>query len=107
MRADFDQIVTLAGRALSLRGISMEIAGVAARNCAWLEGCSYPGLKLLLEALGDGQRDLILTPDAMGLDLKNVSCVFLGPAVNQYVKAHGRIFLRNVRHGFYLLPLSV
>lgn len=107
MRADFDQIVTLAGKALSLREISEEIAEVAARNCAWLEGCSYPGLKLLQEALGDGQRDLILTPDAMGLDLQNVSCVFLGPAVNQYVKDHGRIFLRNVRHGLYLLPLSV
>ena len=107
MRLNFDQIVTLAERALSLRGISGEIAGVAARNCAWLEGCGYPGLKLLQEALGDEQRELVLTPDAMGLDLQNVSCVFLGPAVNQYVKANGRVFLRNVRHGLYLLPLSV
>ena len=107
MRADFDQIVTLAERVLSSRGISKEIRGVAAKNCAWLEGCSYPGLKLLQEALGDGQRDLILAPDSIGLDLQNVSCVFLGPAVNQYVKAQGRVFLRNVRHGLYLLPLAV
>ena len=107
MRLNFDQIVTLAERALSLGGISREIAGIAARNCAWLEACSYPGLKLLQEALGDGLRELVLTPDAMGLDLQNVSCVFLGPAVNQFAKAHGRIFLRNVRHGLYLLPLSV
>ena len=43
----------------------------------------------------------------MGLDLQNVSCVFLGPSVTGYVGSHGRIFLRNVRHGLYLLPLSV
>ena len=76
MRLNFDQIVALAGKALLSRGISAEIADAAARNCAWLEACGYPGLKLLQE-------------------------------VQQYVKAHGRVFLRNVRHGLYLLPLAV
>ena len=107
MRLNFDQIVAFAGKALLSRGISAEIAHAAARNCAWLEACSYPGVKLLLEALADGQRDIPLQPDAMGLDLHNVSCVFLGLAVQQYVSANGRMFLRNVRHGLYLLPLSV
>ena len=107
MRADFDQIVTLAGRALLARGISKEIAGVAARNCAWLEACGYPGIRLLLEACTDERRGLLLQPDAMGLDLQNVSCAFLGSAIHQYVKVNGRVFLRNVRHGLYLLPLAV
>ena len=46
-------------------------------------------------------------PDAMGLDLQNVSCVFLGPAIAAHVAKHGRVFLRNVRHGLYLVPLAV
>jgi hypothetical protein len=79
----------------------------AAKNCAWLEACGYPGIKLLLEALADERKDLALLPDALGLDLQNVSCVFLGPAILQLVKTQGRLFLRNVRHGLYLLPLSV
>ena len=79
----------------------------AAKHCAWLQACGYPGLKLLLEAAGDAQKDLTLTPDAMGLDLQHVSCVFLGPSILRYVSDHGRVFLRNVRHGLYLVPLSV
>jgi hypothetical protein len=79
----------------------------AAKNCAWLEACGYPGLKLLLEARTDERQSLALVPDAMGLDLQNVSCVFLGPAIADHVAKYGRIFLRNVRHGLYLLPLSV
>jgi hypothetical protein len=78
-----------------------------AKNCAWLEACGYPGIKLLLEAAHDKIRVLDLQPDAIGLDLQNVSSVFLGPAIAKYVKANGRVFLRNVRHGLYLLPLSV
>jgi hypothetical protein len=107
MRANFDQIVTLAGRALASRGISKEIAGVATKNCAWLEACGYPGIKLLLEARADGRRSLDLAPDAMGLDLQNVSCVFLGSAIADHIATHGRVFLRNVRHGLYLVPLAV
>jgi hypothetical protein len=83
------------------------IPAEAAKNCAWLEACGYPGIRLLLEAAADEIKVLTLQPDAMGLDLQNVSCVFIGPAILQHVKRNGRVFLRNVRHGLYLLPLSV
>jgi hypothetical protein len=62
---------------------------------------------LLLEAREDARRSLDLVPDALGLDLQNVSCVFLGPQVAAHVAQHGRVYLRNVRHGLYLVPLSV
>ncbi len=32
---------------------------------------------------------------------------FLGPAIAAHVATHGRVFLRNVRHGLYLVPLAV
>ncbi len=79
----------------------------SAKNCAWLEACGYPGIRLLLEAVADKTKDLALQPDTLGLDLQNVSCVFLGPSILRYMKINGRVFLRNVRHGLYLLPLSV
>ena len=107
MHLNFDQIVAHAEKALFLRGISGKIAEIATRSCAWLEACGYPGIKLLLEARADERRHLDLRPDAMGLDLQNVSCVFLGPAIADHVATHGRVFLRNVRHGLYLLPLAV
>jgi hypothetical protein len=100
MRVSLDQIVNSAKRIIP----ELEMA---ARNCAWLEACGYPGLKLLLEAKGDERRSVNLVPDAMGLDLQNVSCVFLGPAIAAQVAKHGRMFLRNVRHGLYLVPLAV
>ena len=100
MRVSLDQIVKLAERTIPNQPVT-------ARNCAWLEACGYPGIKLLLEARADPRQSLDLVPDAMGLDLQNVSCVFLGPSVAGYVGSHGRVFLRNVRHGLYLLPLSV
>ena len=100
MRVSFDQIVNTAERVIPGQK-------AAAKNCAWLEACGYPGIKLLLEARGDERRSLTFAADAMGLDLQNVSCVFLGPAIADHVAKHGRIFLRNVRHGLYLLPLSV
>ena len=99
MRVNLDQIVNTAERILP--------GHKAAKNCAWLEACGYPGIKLLLEARTDERRSLTFTADAMGLDLQNVSCVFLGPALADHVAKHGRVFLRNVRHGLYLLPLSV
>ena len=37
----------------------------AAWACAWLEACGYPGLKLLVEALGDPVQHLPLTRDAL------------------------------------------
>ncbi|MDP1701418.1 MAG: hypothetical protein Q8L53_10760 [Aestuariivirga sp.] len=100
MRASLNQIASLAERAVPE-------PTSAARNCAWLEACGYPGIRLLLEARGDERRSVDLVPDAMGLDLQNVSCVFLGPQIAAHVAKHGRIFLRNVRHGLYLVPLSV
>ena len=83
------------------------IAGGVAEDCAWLEACGYPGLKLLGEALSDPTTQLTLMPDTMGLDLQNVSCVFLAEQIGQVRAEKGRIFLRNVRHGLYLLPNSV
>jgi hypothetical protein len=79
----------------------------AAESCAWLQACRYPGIRLLMEAFEDPVRELEIGPDAMGLDLKNVSCVFIGPQVIAATSAAGRFFLRNVRHGLYLVPLSV
>jgi hypothetical protein len=100
MRVSLDQIANFAERI-------MPEQQMAAKNCAWLEACGYPGIKLLQEARADERRSLTFTADAMGLDLQNVSCVFLGPAIADHVATHGRVFLRNVRHGLYLLPLSV
>lgn len=82
-------------------------AAFVGRACAWLEACGYPGISLLLEATADERRDLVLERDALGLDLQNVSCVFLAPRIAAMVQQDGRVFLRNVRHGLYLVPLSV
>jgi hypothetical protein len=73
----------------------------------WLEACGYSGVKLLGEALKDERRTLDLTRDTLGLDLQQVSCAFLAPAIMREVKANGRAFLRNVRHGLYMLPFTV
>jgi hypothetical protein len=82
-------------------------AAEAAWACGWLAACGYPGPELLAEALGDPPAGLDLQRDALGLDLHNVSCVFLAPRVVAEVSANGRAFLRNVRHGLYLLPFAV
>src|SRR5687767_6058595 len=74
MRVSLNQIASLAERAVPE-------SKAAAGNCAWLEACGYPGIRLLLEARADERRTLPLVPDAMGLDLQNVSCVFLGPEI--------------------------
>ena len=73
----------------------------------WLEACGYSGFKLLAEALADERRSLPLARDALGLDLQNVSCAFLAPAIMREVHANGRAFLRNVRHGLFMLPFLV
>ncbi len=93
------------GSALTAKEVSG--ADIIAQNAIWLEACGYPGLKILAEALADEQRDMALVKDSLGLDLKNVSCVFLADKLCDYVIKNGRIFLRNVRHGLYLLPASV
>ncbi len=91
--------------ALERRGL--QDSTYIAEACAFLEMCGYPGLVTLEEALRDENRDLKIVKDALGLDLKGVSCVFLARAVGDYVSRNGRVFLRNVRHGLYLLPDSV
>ena len=73
----------------------------------WLEACGYTGLKFLSEALRDERRTRELTRDALGLDLDQVSCAFLAPAIMREVTANGRAFLRNVRHGLFMLPFAV
>lgn len=73
----------------------------------WLQACGYGGVKLLAEALQDPQRSLDLQRDALGLDLGNVSAAFLAPAIMRDVSSNGRVFLRNVRHGLFLLPFTV
>ncbi len=88
-------------------GIPATDGADSAWACAWLEGCGYPGLRLLREALTDERRELELVRDALGFDLKGVSCVWLGTGLMGEALRHGRVFLRNVRHGLYLLPFSV
>jgi len=94
-------------RAALVRHGHETVAGFAAPACAFLEGVAYPGLKLLAEALSDTTTTVALEKDLMGLDLQHVSCVFIGPEVERLTREHGRLFLRNVRHGLYLLPGSV
>jgi hypothetical protein len=64
-------------------------------------------MALLAEALGDQRLSFPLMRDVLGLDLRNVSCVYLAPAIANDVAKNGRAFLRNVRHGLYLVPFSV
>jgi hypothetical protein len=90
---------------LSARGVAD--AGEIGWACAWLEACGYPGLKMLTEALADDRRDVDLVRDTIGLDLANVSCAFLAPRIARDVTANGRVFLRNVWHGLYMLPFTV
>ena len=73
----------------------------------WLEACGYGGVKLLGEALHGERKSVELRRDALGLDLQNVSCAYLAPDIMRHVDAHGRVFLRNVRHGLFLLPFTV
>ena len=75
--------------------------------CAWLQACGYPGVQLLREAVGDARHSLRLSRDALGLDLDHVSCAFIAAAVTTEVVENGRAFLRNVRHGLFLVPFSV
>jgi hypothetical protein len=93
--------------AIRLRNMGLAEPREIAWATLWLEACGYSGVKLLVEALGDQARSLTLTRDALGIDLNNVSCAFLAPAIMAEVKANGRAFLRNVRHGLFVLPFAV
>ena len=109
MRVEFDDLSAAANRLLRESG-SAEIAEDGGWACAWLQACGYPGLELLAEATDTTPveaRHPELKPDSLGLDLGLVSCVFLAPRLARMVELNGRLFLRNVRHGLYLLPFSV
>lgn len=82
-------------------------AAAIAWATVWLEACAYPGCGLLAEALAEDMSVPTLERDALGLDLKNASCAFLAPAIMRDVAANGRVFLRNARHGLFLLPFTV
>lgn len=91
---------------------ALDAAGIAeaaeiAWATVWLEACGYGGIALLAEALADERRSLALARGLAGMDLEQVSCAFLAPAIIADVKANGRVFLHNVRHGLFLLPFSV
>jgi hypothetical protein len=90
-----------------LTGLGIADAADIAWATVWLEACGYQGLKLLAEALQEETRSLALSRDALGIDLQNISCAFLAPAILREVEANGRAYLRNVRHGLFLLPFSV
>jgi hypothetical protein len=105
MRISVNELEHHVAEAMQARGIGN--AAEIGWACAWLECCSYPGLALLAEALGDDARSLPLVRDVLGIDLQQVSCVFLAPAIILEAKRNGRVFLRNVRHGLYLLPFTV
>jgi hypothetical protein len=108
VQVEFDDLSAAAARLLRDQG-SPDIAEDCGWACAWLQACAYPGLELLVEAIDTTPvtlRNPALMPDSLGLDLGNVSCVFLAPRLAVIAAQHGRLFLRNVRHGLYLLPFS-
>ena len=93
--------------AIRLRNVGHAEPREIAWATVWLQACGYTGVKLLAEALSDETKSLELTRDALGLDLHNVSCAYLAPAIMADVKTNGRAFLRNVRHGLFMLPFAV
>ena len=93
--------------AIRLRNIGHAEPREIAWATVWLQACGYTGFKLLAEALPDERKSLALTRDALGIDLQEVSCAYLAPAIMADVKANGRVFLRNVRHGLFMLPFAV
>lgn len=103
MKKTLEDIEAHARAALAAKGHGI----AAAAHCAWLHGAGYNGIKYLGEALGDVETSATLEKDLMGLDLKGVSCVFISQQVEALIAKHGRVFLRNVRHGLFLLPGSV
>ena len=105
----YDDLAAAAAGVLA-RADLPDIAEACGEACAFLEACSYPGLALLFEALDttpSNGRHPDLQPDSLGLDLGNVSCVFLAPRIARMVEERRRLFLRNVRHGLYLVPFSI
>ena len=77
---------------------------------AWLEACGYPGLAMLFEALAETPAEARkpgFRIDTLGADLANVSCLFNAARIVSTAQNRGRLFLRNVRHGLFLVPFAV
>ncbi|HRX34760.1 MAG TPA: hypothetical protein P5337_00045 [Aestuariivirga sp.] len=105
MHIGFDDARSTLIRTLNGRGLAP--ADDLAWATVWLEACGYPGTQMLAEALADDRHTLQLVRDLIGFDLQNVSCAFLAPGIVDDVRANGRVFLRNVRHGLFVLPFAV
>jgi hypothetical protein len=110
MIVSFDELRLAACRTLAAGSVAPGIEEECGWACAWLEACGYPGLTMLFEALDEtppNDRRPVLEPDALGLDLRDISCVFSAPRLAELAIGRTRIFLRNVRHGLYVLPFAV
>jgi hypothetical protein len=110
MIVSFDEVRRVAFRALDAGGAAPGIDDECGWACAWLEACGYPGLKMLVEALDETpgeERRPAYELDELGLDLRGVSCVFSAPALVDFAVTRSRVFLRNVKHGLFLLPFTV
>lgn len=105
-----DVIADVAAKVLKGTRLTPEEVVEIAWAAAWLESALYPGLKMLEEAIAETRPEdqtPALEPDAIGVDLRNISCAFTAPRIAVIAIERKRIFLRNVRHGLYLLPFSV
>jgi Protein of unknown function (DUF3726) len=110
MIVSFDEVRRVAFRALDAGGAAPGIDDECGWACAWLEAYGYPGLKMLVEALDETPREErrpAYEPDALGIDLCNISSVFSAPTLADFAVARSRIFLRNVKHGLYILPFTI
>ncbi len=105
-----DEIAMFASSCLARSRAASGVDEQSGWACGWLEACGYPGLKMLAEALAETpshSQQSELAIDALGVDLHNISCVFSAPQLCAIALERKRVFLRNVRHGLYLLPFSV
>lgn len=82
-------------------------AAFMAETTIWLEACGYAGLHDLHQALADPVKEFVLARTALGIDLRNISCAIIGQQVLADAAKNGRVYLRNVRHGLFLLAGSV
>ena len=82
-------------------------AAFMAESTILLEACGYAGLYDLHQALADPVKEFVLARTALGIDLRNISCAIIGQQVLADAAKNGRVYLRNVRHGLFLLAGSV
>ena len=82
-------------------------AAFMSETAIWLEACGYAGLQELSQALSDAPQEFKLARTVLGLDLQNISCALIGDQIVSDVLKNGRVYLRNVRHGLFLLAGSV